>query len=98
MLATAPSTASTPADQAARRVASWPPAVSWVCRCTGRSNRSRSAVTSRAAGGGPTPPGAAPHRRGGGRGGDRAGNVLDRQSAPPRRDDLLGQPQVVVEG
>ena len=44
--ALATSTASTPARLAASRVASWPPAVSWVCRCTGRSNRSRSAPTS----------------------------------------------------
>ena len=43
--ALAASTASTPASIAASSVASWPPAVSWVCRCTGRSNRSRSAVT-----------------------------------------------------
>ena len=49
--AQAASTASTPASIAASRVASWPPGVSWVCRCTGRSNSSRSAVTSvRAAG------------------------------------------------
>ena len=49
--ALAASTASTPASIAASSVASWPPAVSWVCRWTGRSKRSRSAVTSvRAAG------------------------------------------------
>ena len=47
--ALATSTASTPASDAASRVASCPPAVSWVCRCTGTSNRSRSAPTSRAA-------------------------------------------------
>ena len=41
----AASTASTPASIAASSVASWPPGVSWVCRCTGRSKRSRSAVT-----------------------------------------------------
>ena len=51
MDAQAASTASTPASMAASSVASWPPGVSWVCRCTGRSNSSRSAVTSvRAAG------------------------------------------------
>ncbi len=49
--AQAASTASTPDSIAATRVASCPPGVSWVCRCTGSSNRSRSAVTSvRAAG------------------------------------------------
>ena len=50
--ALATSTASTPTSMAASKVASWPPAVSWVCRCTGRSKFSRSAATSfRAAGG-----------------------------------------------
>ena len=43
--AQAASTASTPASIAAVSVASWPPGVSWVWRCTGRSKRSRSAVT-----------------------------------------------------
>ena len=43
--AQAASTASTPASIAATSVASWPPGVSWVCRWTGRSKRSRSAVT-----------------------------------------------------
>ena len=54
--ATAASTASTPDSIAAVSVASCPPAVSWVCRCTGRSKRSRSAETSvRAAGGRSSP-------------------------------------------
>ena len=48
--ADAASTASTPASIGSR-VPSWPPGVSWVCRWTGRSKRSRSAVTNvRAAG------------------------------------------------
>ena len=67
---------------AASRVASWPPGVSWVCRWTGRSNRSRSAVTSVLAAGRA----------------QQARHVLDRQDVRARVDDLLGQPQVVVEG
>ncbi|OUD85185.1 hypothetical protein BC477_12290 [Clavibacter michiganensis subsp. michiganensis] len=57
MGALATSTASAPARLAASRVASWPPAVSWVCTWTGRSNSRRSAVTRRsaAAGGGARP-------------------------------------------
>ena len=54
--ATAPSTASAPAPIAARYVASWPPAVSCVWMCTGRSNSLRSAETSRAAAGGRSSP------------------------------------------
>ena len=81
MDALAASTASTPASMAASRVASWPPAVSWVCRCTGRSNRSRSAVDQR--------------RRG--RGAQQAGHVLDREDVRAGVDDPFGQPQVVVE-
>ena len=80
--ALAASTASTPASIAASRVASWPPAVSWVCRCTGRSNRSRSARDQR--------------RRG--RRAQQPGHVLDRQHVGAGVDDPLGQPQVVVEG
>ena len=79
--AQAASTASTPASIAASRVASWPPGVSWVCRCTGRSNRSRSAVDQ-----GP--------RRGRAQ---QPGHVLDRQHVRAGVDDPLGQPQVVVE-
>ena len=80
--ATAASTASTPASIAAISVASWPPAVSWVCRCTGRSKRSRSAVTSvRAAGGRSSP-----------------AMSLIASTCAPAVDDLLGQAQVVVEG
>ena len=79
--AQAASTASTPASIAASRVASWPPAVSWVCRCTGRSKRSRSAVTRvRAAGRAQQP-----------------GHVLDRQHVRAGLDDPLGQAEVVVE-
>ena len=48
IVAVAASTASTPASMAASRVPIWPPAVSWVCRCTGRSKRSRSAAHERA--------------------------------------------------
>ncbi|SHU61755.1 Uncharacterised protein [Mycobacteroides abscessus subsp. abscessus] len=56
MGAAAPSTASAPACQAARYVASCPPAVSCVWTCTGRSNRERSAVTKVAAAGGRSRP------------------------------------------
>ena len=80
--ADATSTASTPASTAASRVASWPPAVSWVCRCTGRSNRSRSADD----------------QLGRRRRPQQPGHVLDRQDVRAGLDDLLGQPQVVVEG
>ena len=51
MDAAATSTASTPASTAASSVPSWPPAVSWVCRWTGRSKLLRRAATSRAAAG-----------------------------------------------
>ena len=81
MLATAASTASTPASMAATRVASWPPAVSWVCRCTGRSNRLRSALTSARAAGGRSSPAMS----------------LIASTCAPARDDLLGQLQVVVQ-
>jgi hypothetical protein len=77
----AASTASTPASMAARSVPIWPPAVSWVCRWTGRSKRSRRAVTR-----------CAPRVL------EQAGHVLDRQDVGAGVDDLLGQPQVVVEG
>ena len=81
MLATAASTASTPASMAAIRVASCPPAVSWVCRCTGRSNRLRSAVTrARAAGGRSSP-----------------AMSLMASTCAPALDDLVGQLQVVVQ-
>ena len=79
--AAAASTASTPAALAASSVASWPPAVSCVCRWTGRSKRSRRAVTSFAAAAGP----------------QQTRHVLDREDVRARLDDLLGEPQVVVE-
>ena len=66
---------------AASSVASWPPAVSWVCTCTGRSNRSRSAPTSFSAAAGAQQP----------------GHVLDREDVRAGIDDLLGESQVVVE-
>ena len=79
--AVAASTASTPASIAASRVASWPPGVSWVCRCTGRSNSRRSAVTRvRAAGARSSP----------------AMSLIARTCAPDV-DDALGEPEVVVE-
>ena len=80
--AEATSTASTPASTAASRVASWPPAVSWVCRWTGRSKRSRRARD---------------QLRGGGRA-QQPGHVLDGQDVRAGVDDLLRQLQVVVEG
>ena len=81
MGADATSTASTPAADAASRVASWPPGVSCVCRCTGRSKRSRKAVTSFAAA----------------EGRSRPGHVLDGEHVRAGLDDLVGQSQVVVE-
>jgi hypothetical protein len=79
--AAATSTASAPARPPPASVPSCPPAVSWVCTCTGRSKRSRRARTSVAAAGAQQP-----------------GHVLDRQDVRAGVHDLLGQPQVVVEG
>ena len=70
-----------PASIAASSVASWPPGVSWVCRCTGRSNRSRSARDQRARG----------------RRAQQAGHVLDREHVRAGVDDPLGEREVVVE-
>ncbi len=62
-------------------MASWPPAVSWVCRWTGRSKL--------------LPQGR--HEAGSGRRAQQAGHVLDRQDVRAGVDDLLRQLQVVVQ-
>ena len=64
-----------PASIAASSVASWPPGVSWVCRCTGRSNRSRSARDQGARG----------------RRAQQPGHVLDREHVRAGVDDPLGE-------
>ena len=79
--ALATSTASTPARLAARSVASCPPAVSWVCRCTGTSKRSRSAATRRSAAAGRRSP---------------AMSLIARMCAPAPTISL-GEAEVVVE-
>ena len=79
--ALATSTASAPARLAASSVASWPPGVSCVCTCTGRSKRSRNARDELLGGGGT----------------QQAGHVLDREDVRAGLDDLLGETQVVVE-
>ena len=70
-----------PRALAASSVASWPPAVSCVCTCTGRSKRSRRAVDEL-------------RRR---RRPQQPRHVLDREDVRAGVDDLLGEPQVVVE-
>ena len=81
MGALAASTASAPARLAASRVASWPPAVSWVCTCTGQVE----ALAQRG------------DELLGRSGAQQPGHVLDRQDVRAGGDHLLGKPQVVVE-
>ena len=77
----APSMASTPASMAARYVASWPPAVSWVCRWTGKSKLSLQSTDEDAGGGRPQQP----------------GHVLYAQYVHSRLDELFGFAQVIIE-
>ena len=79
--ALATSTASAPARLAASSVASWPPAVSWVCTWTGRSKLVAERFDEL-------------FRRAGAQ---QPRHVLDREDVGAGFDDLLGQPQVVVE-